>query len=152
MKKYFFTALALLSVISLQAQDDKAQIKSVIEQETNAFYSVDSISWKSYWLNAPYTYWAYSDAKGGTFVEGTPNIQKNFKEYFKTAKPAANSKIERTWTDIRVYGTGAYVHFNQKVSDGIDSEETSEVRVLEKDKGKWKIVCMSAYSKSQTKK
>ena len=51
----------------------------------------------------------------------------------------------RDWREIRIYGKGAYVRFIQKVNDGIDTDETSEVRVLEKDKdGKWKIIFLNA--------
>ena len=83
-------------------------------------------------------------------MEGTKNIQRNFNEYFRTAKPS-KSKIERTWIEIRVYGKGAYARFTQKITDEIDRDETSEVRVLEKDNGKWKIVVMNAMAKYPAK-
>ena len=140
-----------LTVITANAQDEIASIKAVIEKETTAFFGVDNAAWKTYWLNVPYAYWAYSDSTGGNFVEGTENIQKNFNEYFRTAKPT-KSKIERSWTEIRVYGKGAYARFTQKITDDIDHDETSEVRVLEKDKnGKWKIVLMNAMAKYPAK-
>ncbi|CAN5314049.1 hypothetical protein BH09BAC3_BH09BAC3_11320 [soil metagenome] len=129
------------------AQDEKALIKGVIEKETDSFFNVDEKAWETTWLNTPYTYWADADSKGGNFVEGTENIKLNFVEYFKTAKPS-KSRIERKWLEIRTYGTGAYVRFTQIVIDDIDRDETSEMRVLEKDKdGKWKIVCLVSTSK-----
>jgi len=40
--------------------------------------------------------------------------------------------------DVRVYGNGAYAGY-QTLKDGIDTEVTSQVRVLRKRGGKWKI-------------
>lgn len=148
--KFLFALAAFCTALSAYSQADQAAIKAVIEKETTAFFGVDSTTWKSCWLNAPYAYWAYSDSSGGNFVEGTKNIQKNFKEYFKTAKPS-KSKIERTWLEIRIYGSGAYVRFIQKITDDIDRDETSEARVLEKENGKWKIVLMNAMARYPTK-
>ena len=129
------------------AQSDKEAIKAVIERETTAFFGVDRKNWEVNWLDAPYTFWAYSDSTAGSVVEGTENIKRNFDEYFRTAKPS-KSKIDRVWLDIRIYGTGAYARFIQKVTDEIDRDETAEARVLEKGKdGKWKIVCLNAIAK-----
>ena len=148
--KNLIAAVALFLVFTAYSQDDQMAIKAVIEKETTAFFGVDSTIWKSCWLNAPYAYWAYSDSTGGNYVEGTKNIQKNFSEYFRTAKPS-KSKIERTWLEIRIYGKGAYVRFTQKITDNIDHDETSEARVLEKDNGKWKVVLMNAMAKYPVK-
>lgn len=141
------TGLFCLLLVTAAAQNDIEAIKAVIERETTFFFSVDRPGWEVNWLNAPYTYWSFSDSVGGSFVEGTDNIKKNFDEYFKTAKPS-KSKIERTWLVVRVYDKGAYVRFLQKVTDDIDNDETSEVRMLEKDKdGKWKIIFLNAFAK-----
>jgi hypothetical protein len=139
----------LLWVVSVPSfsQDEKAVIKAVIEKEATAYFGVDQKNWEGTWLDAPYTFWSYSDSTGGSFVEGTQNIKKNFEEYFRTAKPSV-SRIDRVWMEFRMYGKGAYVRFVQKITDEIDHDETSEVRVLEKDKsGKWKIVFLSASAK-----
>ena len=147
-KKYIsILCLLWLTCLKLAAQNDIDAIKSVIEKETTSFFAMDRKNWEVNWLNAPYTYWSLSDSTGGSFVEGTENIYRNFEEYFRTAKPS-KSKIDREWLEIRLYGKGAYVRFIQKVNDGIDRDVTSEMRVLEKDKvGKWKIVCLTAIAK-----
>ena len=133
----------LLSMTAF-AQNDVDAIKSVIVKETTLFFAVDKKGWEANWLDAPFTYWTSSDSLGGSFVEGTENIKRNFEEYFRTAKPS-KSRMNRDWLEIRIYGKGAYVRFIQKVNDGIDNDETSEVRVLEKDKdGKWKIIFLNA--------
>ena len=136
--------LCLATLSNAQNQNDITAIKNTIVRETTAFFGLDRKNWEAHWLDAPYTYWSYSDSTGSSYVEGTPNIFNNFDEYFRTAKPS-KSKIDRVWIEVRVYGKGAYVRFIQKAWDDIDLDETSEVRVLEKDKnGQWKIVCLQA--------
>jgi hypothetical protein len=154
--KRIIAALTLLSTVHFAAngqdeKSDKASIKSVIEKESTAFFNVDKKNWEVNWLDATYAFWSYADSTGGSFVEGSENIRKNFEEYFHTAKPS-KSKIEREWLEIRMYGKGAYVRFIQKAVDDIDVDTTSETRVLEKDKeGKWKIICLMATAKYPSK-
>lgn len=154
-KSMLITSLCLLVAIHTSAQNqnskDVAAIKSVIEKETISFFNVSRKDWDDTWLKVPYAYWSYSDSTGTSYVEGRDNISKTFDEYFKThvssrpidvAHQSSKPTIERTWHDIRVYGTGAYVHYTQKVKDNIDRDETSQIRVLEKKDGKWKVVCV----------
>lgn len=152
--KILHTTWLVLVSLTLAAQDEKADmlaIKKTIERETTSFFNVDQNNWQTNWLDVPYAYWAYADSTGGSSVEGTENIRKNFDEYFKTAKPS-KAKIDREWLDIRVYGKGAYARFVQKATDGIDVDVTSETRVLEKDKeGKWRIICLIANAKYPVK-
>ncbi len=141
------TFLSWIVALPVFSQNEKDIIKSVIEKEATAYFGVDRKNWELTWLDAPYTFWSYSDSTGGSFVEGTENIRKNFDEYFRTAKPSV-SRIDRVWQEFRIYGKGAYVRFVQKITDEIDHDETTEVRVLEKDKvGKWKIIFLSASAK-----
>jgi hypothetical protein len=131
---------------SLRAQDEDA-IKSVIAQETSAFMNVDYKSWADTWAKVPYAYRSYSDATTTTYAEGWEELNKTFADYFKTAKPA-NSEIINDWLEIRIFENGAYVHFTQSIKDHIDVEETSQIRVLEKKDGKWKIVYLEAIAKN----
>ena len=137
------------------AQDPKeiAAIKSVIEKETLSFFNVNQKEWEDSWNKVPYAYWSYSDSTGTSYIEGWENISKNFSDYFKTqvssrpidvAHQSAKVNIERKWHDIRVYGTGAYVHYTQRVIDNVDRDETSQIRVLEKVNGKWRVICVGA--------
>jgi hypothetical protein len=136
------------------AQDDKAAIKAVIEKETESFFNADRKTWETTWVHAPYTYWSYSDSTGTSFIESWDAITKSFDEYFRTqvagrsidvAHQSNKLEISRDWKEMRVYGSGAFVHYIQKVKEnGIPSNETSQIRVLEKKDGKWKIVCVGA--------
>lgn len=140
---------------TVAAQDDKAAIKAIIERETQSFFNADRKGWEETWMHSPYVYWSYSDSTGTSFIEGWEALTRNFDEYFRTqisnrsidvAHQSDKIQIDRVWKEFRVYGSGAFVHYIQKVKDnGIARDETSQVRVLEKGKdGKWKIVCVGA--------
>lgn len=130
---------------------DVDAIKEVIGLETRAHLNVDYRTWAEQWWHVPYAYWSYSDSTHTTFIHGWNDMVKSFDQYFKTNKPS-NAKITNDWIEVRVYGTGAYARFVQRVDDNIDRDETSQVRVLEKKDGKWKIVCVGAIAMYPQKK
>ena len=130
------------------AQNDKDAIKMVIEQETAAFMNVDYKTWSGLWLKAPYAYWSFSDSSGTSYIEGWDNLDKTYQDYFKNSRPS-KAEITNEWIEIRVYENGAYAHFIQKAQDDIDLDETSQVRILEKKDGKWKVVCVGAIARYQ---
>ncbi len=119
----------------------------MIARETAAFMNVDYQTWADTWLKAPYVYWSYSDSTTTSFVEGWDALNNTYTQYFKDARPS-NAQITNEWIEIRVYETGAYVRFIQRVKDDIDTDETSQVRVLEKVDGKWKVVCVWAIAQN----
>lgn len=143
--KIFFQIVCISTFIASasQAQNDKEAIKAVIEQETAAFMNVDYKTWSSLWMKVPYAYWSYSDSTGTSFVEGWENLNKTYVDYFKNSKPS-KGEITNEWIEIRIYENGAYAHFIQKLKDEIDLDETSQVRILEKKDGKWKVVFVGA--------
>jgi hypothetical protein len=141
------TLFIYLAVSMATAQpNDIAAIKAVIAKETQSFFSVDRKNWEDCWWSVPYAYWSYSDSTSTSYIEGWEGLRKTFDSYFKTAKPS-NAEIVNEWIDVRVYGNGAYVRFVQKVKDEIEHDETSQVRVLEKKDGKWKVICVDAIAR-----
>ena len=132
-----------ISTISVAQPNDLAAIKAVIAKETQSFFSVDRKNWEDCWWKVPYAYWSYSDSTSTSYIEGWDGLDKTFDRYFKTSKPSS-AEIINEWLDVRIFGTGAYVRFVQKVKDEIEHDETSQVRVLEKKEGKWKIICVDA--------
>jgi len=139
-------ALMVLMNVNVHAQNDKEAIKAVIEKETASFMNVDYKTWSSLWWKVPYAYWSYSDSTGTSFVEGWDNLNKTYVDYFKSARPS-KAEITNEWIEIRVFDNGAYAHFVQKVYDETDRDETSQIRVLEKKDGKWKLICVGAIAK-----
>src|ERR1041385_6349955 len=137
------------SVVSLAQTSDITAIKEVIAKETESFFAVNKQGWADCWLQVPYAYWSYSDSTATSFVQGwggDNGLVKTFEQYFKTAKPS-KAVITREWLDIKVYGNGAYARYFQNVKDEIDHDVTSEMRVLEKINGKWKVICVGAIAK-----
>lgn len=149
-----FACLFWLLILPVTAQDDKTAIKAVIEKETLSFFNADRKAWEETWVHEPYSYWSYSDSTGTSFIEGWNAVTKSFDEYFRTHVASRNIDvahqsdkivIDRTWKEIRVYGNGAFAHYIQRVKEGgVQRDETSQIRVLEKKDGKWKVVCVNA--------
>jgi hypothetical protein len=135
--------LLVCSSVSLTAQkNDIEAIKALIEKETTAFVEIDYDTWASTWSHTPYAFWSFGDTTDVNSFSGWDRIDAGFKEYFRTAKPSKPT-IQRTWIDVKVYGNGAYARYTQQVSDNIATPPQAQVRVLEKVKGAWKIVCVT---------
>jgi hypothetical protein len=143
--------LSWFSITPLSAQDEIEAIKAVISKETSAFMNVDYKAWTDTWVKAPYTYWSYSDSTTTSYVDGWDALNKTYAQYFNDSRPS-HAEITNEWIEIRVYGTGAYARFIQKVKDDIDIDETSQVRILEKIDGKWKVVCVWAIAQNSKKR
>jgi hypothetical protein len=131
-----------LTVPAVAQNKDVEAIKALIERETKAFFEIDYKTWADSWHHATYAFWSFADTTDVNSFSGWGKIDKGFAEYFKTAKPST-AKIERQWLDIKIFGNGAYARFTQHVKDDTQRQPQAEVRVLEKVKGKWKIICVS---------
>jgi hypothetical protein len=143
----FVCLCACLSVAltaNAQKKSDVEEIKAVILRETKAFFEIDQKTWANSWVHEPYAFWSFADTTDVNSFSGWDQIEKGFAEYFRTSKPST-AKIEREWLglDIKIFGNGAYVRFNQHVMDNTRRPAQAEVRILEKVKGEWKIVCVS---------
>jgi hypothetical protein len=145
--------LCLLTVLAAWAQkiskvNDVDAIKTVIEQETKAFFKVDYQTWMESWMHTPSAYWSYADATGINYYEGWKAIEVGFTDYFVTTKPG-DIEIERAWQEIKVYGNGAYARFKQRViTEGVPGPEQVEIRVLEKHDNAWKILLVGVLKKT----
>ena len=131
-----------LTLSAFGQKKDIDAIKALIERETKAFFEIDQKTWAESWVHEPYAFWSFADTTDVNSFSGWQAIEDGFAAYFRTAKPSP-AKIDRTWHDIRVFGNGAYARFTQKVNDNTRRQPQAEVRVLEKVKGQWKIVCVS---------
>lgn len=149
--KIFVIGLSWLMCASIAtAQDDKekAAIKDAIEKETTAFFQIDAKGWMDCWAHVPYAYWSMSDTSGFNTFEGWKAIEIGFNDYFMTSKPS-NARITRKWNDLRVYGTGAYARFVQyTTNEGVTVVE-DELRILEKQNNRWKIVLVGVMKESK---
>jgi hypothetical protein len=151
MKPYtkFFTLVFLIICGMPQAFSQPKEtdaIKAVIAKETSSYFNVDYKGWADTWLKVPYAYWSYSDSTNTSFVEGWDALNNSKASYFKNSKPS-RATITNEWQEVRIYGNGAYVRFIQRVKDDIDRDETSQMRVLEKTKEGWKVICVAAIAR-----
>jgi hypothetical protein len=127
---------------SSSAANDEEVIKSIIEQETKAFFEIDEKGWSSLWAHEPYAFWSFADTTDVNSFSGWKEISEGFASYFKTSKPST-AKIIRDWHHINIMGNMAYIRFTQHVSDDSIRPPQAEVRVMEKINGAWKIVCVN---------
>jgi hypothetical protein len=130
---------------------DVDAIKKLIEQETDAYFSIDYKTWMKSWMHTPQAYWSFADTSGITTFEGWKAIEIGFTDYFVTSKPV-DTRFERTWQEVKVYGNGAYARFKQRViTNGVKGPEQVEIRVLEKDpadNNQWKILLVGVLKKA----
>jgi hypothetical protein len=139
---YCVCILLCLAGPAFTQKNDVEAIKSVIEKETTAFFEIDYKTWADSWAHSPHAFWSFADTTDVNSFSGWNSIHKGFMEYFQTSKPS-KATIERTWVEVKVYGNGAYARFTQHVNDNTRRPPQAEVRVLEKVKGSWKIVCVN---------
>jgi len=145
--KILCVGVLMILTISVNAQKKGGEveaIKALIERETKAFFEIDRKTWADSWAHVPYAFWSFADTTDVNSFSGWEQIEKGFADYFRTAKPST-AKIERSWLglEVKVYGNGAYVRFNQHVKDDSRRPPQAEIRILEKINGQWKIVCVS---------
>jgi hypothetical protein len=145
---FVFVMLLAVPVLAQKKPSEVDAIKSAIEKETKAYFSIDQQAWMDSWVHAPYSYWSYVDESAINHFEGWNAIEIGFNDYFVTSKPSS-IQVEREWLEIRVYGSGAYARFKQYVvANGVKGPEQTEIRILEKDKNAWKIVLVAVLKKA----
>ena len=127
-----------LSVSAQKKNADAEAIRAVIERETKAFFEIDYKTWADSWAHTQYAFWSFADTTDVNSFSGWAQIDKGFSEYFRTAKPST-AKIDREWLnlDVKIYGNGAYVRFNQYVNDGTTSPWTGRSSSVRKDQ--WSV-------------
>lgn len=139
---FFLMSGITLTSFAQKKNSDEEAIKALLERETKAFFEIDYKTWAESWSHTPHAFWSFADTTDVNSFSGWDNIEKGFAEYFKTAKPS-QAKIDRTAFQIKIYGNAAYVRFIQQVKDDSHRPPQEEVRVLEKIKGVWRIVCVN---------
>ena len=129
------------------AEQDRSDILKLIEAETAAFWAKDYDAWARCWVQQPHVRrWGWWAAGGGMTVRDGWEQQADRMQALMAANPKPNrsaAEVRRQRLMIRVSGQIAWVTFDQHApatGDGMDiSGLTHELRVLEKEQGKWKI-------------
>ena len=124
------------------AQPEEEALKAVIEQEMWAFSRSDFKSWKKCWLqddNAMHFVPLF-----GMEAVGWKQLEKNMQGHFASDRKA-NLRFHTSEWHIYQKGSMAYATFVcRKIPDDSFGETTLETRVLQKQRGKWKIALLNS--------
>lgn len=135
---------------------EKQLILAVIEAETDCFFRRDYDCWQDQFLHAEYANQIWSNADG-TFDAsvGWDNINKNLGKFIKEnpneeerAGTSSHPLVLRRSMNFKFYGdNAAHVTWDQYNSDSKQTYylQSKEVRLMEKQDGRWKIVNVSAF-------
>ena len=122
-------------------EEEKTAILATINSETVAAFSRDYEGWQNNWIQEPFVTKTYMQFPDSSITEtlGWKEISGFVKGYFE-AHPEPDplpKPIEDI--EVRVYGTGAWVTYEQ-----VDSVRglKRETRLMEKVDGLWKIAGM----------
>ncbi len=145
----FSTLLVCMSLLccsvntdqNLDFEKEKAAILETINNETIAAFSRDYEGWKSKWVQEPSLTKTYIDFSDSTATEtlGWEEIDDFVSTYFVDHPEPDPLPTPLEDIDVRLYGTGAWVSFEQNdPSRGLKRE----TRLMEKVDGEWKIAGM----------
>jgi len=126
---------------SLNFNREKAAILETLHSETAAAFERDYESWKTKWVHDPNITKTYVNFVDSTFSEsiGWDEIS-NFVKVFIENNPVPEPIPELIQDiDVRLYGDGAWVSFEQ--NDSLRGLKR-ETRLMEKIDGTWKIAGM----------
>ena len=121
--------------------EEKAAILTTLNNETKAAFLRDYEAWKTHWVHADYVTKVYLDYPDSSFSEsrGWAPIDDFVRTYIDE-HPAPDPLPEPlTDIDVRLYGDGAWVSYDQL--DPVRGRKR-ETRFLEKENGQWKIAGM----------
>lgn len=138
----------------LSAEDferEKEAILSTIEKETRCFFEKDYVCWQNAYAHKDYATQVWNND------DGTINAKMGWDEIHEATRTFLRNnpgpgggypRVERKNMFFKFFGDeGAYVTWDQYNSDKEEKVffHSKEIRVLEKEKGRWKIVNVSAF-------
>lgn len=138
----------------LSAEDlekEKEAILAVIETETRCFFEKNYVCWQNAYAHKDYATQVWNNDDGTINAKvGWDSIHEATRTFLRNNPGPGGGypRVERKNMLFKFFGDeGAYVTWDQYNSD--EEEEvfyrSKEVRVLEKENGKWKIVNVSAF-------
>src|SRR5919202_1555924 len=138
-------AVYLGSISSSLAQSDQEAIKQVLRSETEGFFKRNKTEWANAWAHEPYVHFA-ANLYGGDFmlVEGWSNLEKHFRNQFKSSKVSDKVVVQNANYTIHQNGNMAFVSYDQTLLDSHGKTTSKESRVVEKINGQWKIINVTA--------
>lgn len=129
------------AIQEIPLEAEKAAILATINDETKAAFSRDYQGWKSFWVQEEYvtkTYMEFPDSSISETLgwEAIDDFVRTYLEAHPEPDPIPTLVDE---IDVRLYGDGAWVSFEQE--DAVRGLKR-ETRLMEKIDGQWKIAGM----------
>ncbi len=120
---------------------EKAAILQVLNDETKAAFNRNYQAWKSKWVHEKYVSKTYMNFSDNSMSEtlGWNDIDNFVKTYIEEHPEPAPLPTLVDEIDVRLYGNGAWVNYEQNDSKLGVKRET---RLMEKLNGQWKIAGM----------
>ena len=130
---------SLLSEENVKAE--KAAILRVLNEETIAAFSRDYEGWQSKWVQTPYVTKTYMNFADSSMTEtlGWEEVNQFVVDYFAEHPEPDPLPDPLISIDVRVYGDGAWVSYEQ---DDPARGHKRETRLMERVDGQWKIAGM----------
>ncbi len=122
-------------------EKEKAAILDVLNNETKAAFTRDYEGWKQKWVQKPYVTKTYINFADNTSTEtiGWKEVDDFVRTYIEEHPDPDPLPTPIADIDVRLYGTGAWVSYEQKATNQGLKRET---RLMEKENGQWKIAGM----------
>lgn len=116
-------------------------ILDVLNAETRDALGRDYEGWRDHWVHEPYVVKTYINLADSSSSEtlGWDAVDAFVRTYIETHPEPETPPSPLLAADVRVYGNGAWVDYEQ---DDADQGRKRESRLMEKVNGAWKIAGM----------
>jgi hypothetical protein len=130
----------------IDIEAEEAAIKAVIENETKAAYARNYDEFIKTWAWEPYCLWTIAGKKEHYELAGWDTMATTWKKWMAEYPESFTDEVIRENYNIRVYGKGAWVTFEQHNKQSRKNDPNfipvRAMRVLEKTDQGWKVVLM----------
>ena len=122
-------------------EQEKAAILQVLNDETKAAFNRDYEGWKDKWIHEDFVSKTYMQLTDSSMTEtlGWDEIDDFVRTYIEEHPEPAPLPSTVSDINVRLYGTGAWVNYEQNDPERGLKRET---RLMEKLNGEWKIAGM----------
>ena len=126
---------------SAVADAERALILGVLNAETRDALGRNYVGWRGHWVHEPYVVKTYVNVADGTGSEtrGWDAVDSFVRTYIEAHPEPEPPPPPLADADIRLYGDGAWVSYEQ---DDADQGRKRESRLMEKVDGQWRIAAM----------
>lgn len=143
----------LATAVSTLAQNaaEQSRIKERIALESEKFYARDFEGWADCYRQNEDVYWACVEEDGLILeARGWEELGPFVGSYLEANPDPLTVEISRENFEFRKYGKAVWVAFDEYQKTADQRRKLRGIRILEKQKGEWKIVYMNSYPQPET--